>query len=89
MPLPNSLDPQILEAALTGLLEKLRVIDEQIATVRSLIGARRRGRPPNTEAVAAGAVKQSRKKRVMSAEARKRIGEAQKKRWAAFHKKQS
>lgn len=81
---------EILEAALQGLEAQRQKLDEQIGQVRSLIG-HRPGRPSratggsdssaNTSAKPAG-----RRKRVLSAEARKRIAAAQKKRWAAFRK---
>jgi hypothetical protein len=88
---PNS---DILEAALQGLEAQKEKVEEQIAQVRSLMG-RRVGRPPKQGGGSAGASKTSggrsgapRKKRVLSAEARKRIAAAQKKRWAAFRKTQ-
>ena len=88
---PNS---DILEAALRGLEAQKEKVEEQIAQVRSLMG-RRVGRPPKKTGGAAGASKASagrsgatRKKRVLSPEARKRIAAAQKKRWAAFRKTQ-
>lgn len=92
---PNS---EILQAALQGLEGQKEKIEEQIAQVRSLLG-RRVGRPPKQDAGVTGntSAKTSsssssggatRKKRVLSAEARKRIAAAQKKRWAAFRKTQ-
>jgi hypothetical protein len=95
---PNS---EILEAALQGLETQKQKIDEQISQVRSLMG-RRVGRPPKSagsssggsgggatkKASGAGYGGRRRKKRVLSAEARKRIAAAQKKRWAAFRKTQ-
>jgi hypothetical protein len=85
MAISHSLDPEILAAALAGLQQKAQHLDEQIAAVRSLMGQRRRGRPPKTEDTAAAAT-QPKKKRTLSAEAKKRIAEAQKKRWAAVRK---
>jgi hypothetical protein len=97
---PNA---EILEAALQGLETQKQKIDEQISQVRSLMG-RRVGRPPKSAGSSGGstgggggATKKAsgagysggrRKKRVLSAEARKRIAAAQKKRWAAFRKTQ-
>lgn len=90
---PNS---EILQAALQGLEAQKEKIDEQIAQVRSLMG-RRVGRPPKQGGQNGSAAKKTsagggsgatRKKRVLSAEARKRIAAAQKKRWAAFRKTQ-
>jgi len=75
---PNT---EILEAALQGLETQKQKIDEQIAQVRSLMG-RRVGRPPKQSG--GGAVKAAasgsgttRKRRVLSPEARKRIAAAQ------------
>jgi hypothetical protein len=83
---------EILEAALQGLEAQKNKLDEQIAQVRSMLG-RRAGRPAkvastSNEQERSAPVKGSRKKRVLSAEARKRIAVAQKKRWAAFRKNQ-
>jgi peptidoglycan hydrolase CwlO-like protein len=85
---------EILEAALQGLEAQRARLDEQIAQVRSLMG-RRAGRPSRSESAAAetanhtgAASSGGRKKRVLSPEARKRIAAAQKKRWAAFRKRQ-
>lgn len=78
----NSLDPEILAAALEGLQQKAQRLDEQIAAVRILMGQPRRGRP---KAEASSPAK-PRKRRTLSVEARKRIAEAQKKRWAEYRK---
>ena len=77
------LDANILGAALQGLdLQKAR-INAQIADVKA-----RLGRPHTGKAVSA--VKAiTMKPRTMSAEARKRIAEAQRKRWAAYHKEKA
>jgi len=75
----------LLNAALEGLeLQKAR-IDEQIREVRSMLGqgVARRGRPA---ANPSASEKPARKKRVLSAAARKRIASAQKARWAKFRK---
>ena len=80
---------EILLAALQGLEAQRQKLDEQISEVRSMMGGRV-GRPAKNSAGAqkkeAGPTK--RKKRVLSAEARKRIAAAQKKRWATFRKNQ-
>jgi hypothetical protein len=84
---------EIFQAALQGLENQRQQLDEQIAHVRSLMG-RRVGRPPKQSGgggatkAASGGGGGGRKKRVLSAEARKRIAAAQKKRWAAFRKSQ-
>jgi len=81
---------EILEAALQGLESQRNRLDNQIAEVRGLLGGRA-GRPAKTHSTnTAGSTAQGpRKKRVLSAEARKRIAAAQKKRWAAFRKSQA
>jgi hypothetical protein len=90
--LPATPNQEILEAALQGLEAQKQKLDEQIAQVRSLL--RRRGGRPSKSTPGSNAATPSapangrRKKRVLSAEARKRIAAAQKKRWAAFRKSQ-
>lgn len=66
--------------------ELLAAIDQEIARLQNAWnllagseGARRRGRPPGTG-------KKQAKKRVLSAAARQKIAEAQRKRWAAQKK---
>jgi hypothetical protein len=79
---------EILEAALHGLEAQRQKLDEQIAEVRSLLG-RRVGRPPKGDALSHSVSSVPvvvKKKRGLSAEARKKIAAAQKKRWAAFRK---
>jgi hypothetical protein len=82
---------EILEAALQGLEAQKQKLDEQITQVRAMLG-RRGGRPSKSaqtsSAGTAAAPAVGRRKRVLSAEARKRIAAAQKKRWAAFRKTQ-
>ena len=88
---------EILTAALSGLEAQRQRLDEQIAEVRSMMG-RRVGRPPskrtesgsggNTSSNQGGGGGSTRKRRTLSAEARKRIAAAQKKRWAAYRKTQ-
>jgi hypothetical protein len=89
VPRSKQLDPSILQAALTGLDEQRKRIDEQIANVRSLLGKRGPGRPPASPKEDSGAppVKKSAapaRKRKLSAAGRQAIIEATKKRWAAF-----
>jgi hypothetical protein len=80
-----------------GLAEIIASIDREISTLqraRTLIaagagGGRKRGGPSNAAAVAqafAGGPSEKRKKRNLSPEGRKRIAEAQKRRWAAKRK---
>jgi hypothetical protein len=84
------LNKEILEAALIGLEMKKARLEEQIASIRSMTGAktpRKASRESSEDWEApAGASKKAakgKKKRVMSPEARERIAAAQKKRWAA------
>ena len=82
---------EILEAALNGLEAQRQKLDEQIGEVRGMMGGGRVGRPAKNSRGAqksASAAPAKRKKRVLSAEARKRIAAAQKKRWANFRKNQ-
>jgi hypothetical protein len=91
---PSTVDQAALyEAALEGLELQKQRIEEQIRLVRSLIG----GKKPRAavapvaaaeEAAPAAkkAARKPRRKRNLSPEARKRIAEAQRKRWAAFRK---
>jgi hypothetical protein len=80
MPRTQKHDPEILHAALVGLQHALGAIEARIADLRSRLG----GQPASRKS-AAPAPADGRKKRTMSAAARKRIGLAQKKRWAAFN----
>lgn len=83
---------EILEAALQGLEAQKQRIDEQIAQIQSMMG-RRAGRPPKSAHSQEGGTARGRagqgKRRNLSAEARKRIAAAQKKRWAEFRKNQA
>ncbi len=80
---PSSLqDPSLLAAALEGLELQRRRIDDQIAMVRGMLS----GRKAAAAASSTGAAPVTRRKRVLSEEARLRIAAAQKKRWAAFRK---
>lgn len=83
---------EILEAALQGLEAQRQRLDEQISHVRAMMGGRA-GRPSKKSAAQSqtsnkGGSSRGRKRRALSAEARKRIAAAQKKRWAAFRKTQ-
>ena len=79
-------DPSLLQAALEGLEAQRSRIEEQIQQVRAMLGHKRRGRPPVGATGLESAAKPERKRRVLSAAARKRIAAAQKKRWANFRK---
>jgi len=75
-------DPNLLEAALEGLLLQKQRIDSQIHEVRSLLGKRKNG----SYSTAAAPVATAMRKRELSASARRRIAAAQKKRWAEYRK---
>ena len=75
----------ILEAALLGLQEQKKRIDEQIEIVRSQLGRKGPGRP-RAESVGTLAKTQIPKARTISAAGRKRMADAQKRRWAAARK---
>lgn len=96
---PSNIDQAaIWAAAVEGLEIQKKRIEEQIAAVKSLLGGAAtkpssRGRAAvsksKSQAVSASATpkKRARKKRVLSPDARARIAEAQKKRWAEYKKK--
>jgi hypothetical protein len=67
----------------------LSLIDAEIAALQqaraALAGAAKKG-PGRPKSAAAPAVKLKKKKRTLSAEARAKIAEAQRKRWAAVRK---
>ena len=92
MPRPRSVSPDILEAALAGLEAQKQKIDNQIAEVHRMLPARRIGGVLKTVAkpvapiVGSAIGTKAGKKRVLSPEARKRIADAQKRRWAAVRK---
>ncbi len=81
MPKQAILTPELLAAALEGLQAQRQQIESQIAEVRRMLGSR-------VAAVPDGSATTPRK-RTMSAAAKRRIAEAQRKRWAAFHKKEA
>ena len=68
------MDASLLQAALEGLEQQKRDLDQKITTVQTMLGVRKAaaGPPP------AGA----KRKRILSRAARKRISDAQKRRWA-------
>jgi hypothetical protein len=76
-------DPLLLNATLEGLEAQKQRIEEQIRQVKAMLGGGKRGRPP---AAASSSSERPRKTRKLSAEARKRIAAAQKRRWAEFRK---
>lgn len=87
----NTEHAAIYAAALEGLELQRKRIEEQIQLVKSILAG---GKPaPAASAVSAPAApgkrgpKPKKARRVLSPEARKRIADAQKKRWAAFRSK--
>ena len=77
--MPTKLTPEIITAAVEGFEQQKLRIDAQIAELRQMLT----GTP--TATAAAPEVPKG-KRRKMSAAARKRIGDAQRKRWAASKK---
>ena len=77
---PHKLTPEIITAAILGFQEQRRQIDTKIAELRAWLT----GGP--SEPAAAEEPATAKKRRKMSAAARKRIGDAQRKRWAASKK---
>ena len=75
----QKLSPEILTAAIEGFEQQKLRIDAQIAELRAMLSGGR-AEPAATPKVPKG------KRRKMSAAARKRIGDAQRKRWAASKK---
>ena len=83
-------DTTTLEAALVGLELKKNEIDGLIAKIKKQLGGKSSATLSVSSAPAAGKSQGTpRKKRVLSAEARKRIAAAQKRRWAEHRKAQS
>ena len=76
--MPTKLDNNILAAAIEGFEAQKRHIDTQIAEIRQKLGG--------GSAEPAATPEPGRKRRKMSAAGRKRIAEAQRKRWAASRK---
>jgi hypothetical protein len=74
MPAQIKLPREILQAALEGLEQHRQRINQQIDHLKGLIGGK------------SSAVKPARKRRRMSAEGRKRIAEAARRRWAKQRK---
>jgi hypothetical protein len=75
-------DTSLLSAALEGLEMQRRRVEEQIAQVRAALGGRKFRSASSEPAKPV-------RKRELSPEARKRIANAQKRRWAEYRKKQA
>jgi hypothetical protein len=83
------------ELARRGAAARIKELEAEIASLEELVGGRlitRRDTKPTaptaTSAAATKSTPQRRRRRKMSAEARKKISEAQKRRWAAQKKEQ-
>ena len=83
-------DTTTLEAALVGLELKKNEIDALMAKIKKQLGGKKSSTLAVSNAPAASKSQGStRKRRVLSPEARKRIAAAQKRRWAEHRKAQS
>ena len=82
--MPTQTDTTLLQMALVGYEAERQKIQAKIAELQRQLGGRS-GRAPT--AVADAPAKRGRRR--MSAAARKRIAEAQKKRWTAYRKKKA
>lgn len=80
MPRGKQIDPAVLQAALEGLEHRRAEVDQNIAAVKKML---RSGGPR----AAAPAKPPAKPRRKMSGAARKRIAEAQRRRWAEFRAK--
>ena len=78
--MPN--DTDLLRAALLGYQVQLAQLESKAAALRKQLGAH----PTDGDHAIAGLVV-TKRRRTLSADARKRIAEAQKKRWAAWKAK--
>ena len=78
-------DQEILEAALVGFQSQLSRIDEAIAGIRSRLGIR----GPRLLAMTTDGIQPTPTKRKMSAAARRRMGEATRRRWMAYRKQKA
>ena len=81
-------DTTTLEAALVGLELKKAEIDGLFGKIKKQLGRRSSSTSAASSAPAAKSQGAPRKKRVLSAEARKRIAAAQRRRWAEHRKSQ-
>jgi hypothetical protein len=77
------ISPELLEAALVGLKQRLTEVDQNITEVRKLL------RSPGATSGAPAEPAGGRKRRRMSEAAKRRIARAQKRRWAAFRAEQA
>lgn len=89
----NNQDTTLLEMALVGYEFQKQKIDEKIREIRAVLGGARASTKvaATSDAEPARATKKAgpKKRRTLSAEARKRIAAAQKRRWAEHRKNQA
>ena len=81
-----NLSTDVLKMALVGYEQASEKIDAVIADIQAQLGRRGPGRP---KAILGDGAGQTARKRVLSAAARRRIGLAQRKRWAAQRRAKS
>jgi hypothetical protein len=74
--MPKQIDSSVLEMALIGFEAEIQKITARISAIRKRLGAR-------AQRITQG----PKPKRVLSAAAKKKIADAQKKRWAEYHAK--
>lgn len=79
-------DPELLAAALVGYEQQRSEIEAKIAELRRQLGRLRASGTPGAVVSTDGGAPALRKRRAMSAAGRKRIAEAQRKRWEAARK---
>jgi hypothetical protein len=76
--MPRKLSDDLISAALEGFEAQKRRLDEQIRELRGMLGSN------GAKSAEPATVQRGRKRRRMSADARRRIAEAQRKRWASL-----
>jgi hypothetical protein len=86
MPRFQNIDRSILEVALAALENQKAELEAMIESARRQLGARPVQKDEGAPAAQPAARRKKGRKRTMSAEARARIAEAQRKRWAASKK---
>ena len=84
--MPRQTDTTLLQMALVGFEAERQNTQAKIAEIQREL--KRQGRTRRTDTIATDALPTKRRRGKMSAEARKRIAAAQKKRWAEYRKKQ-
>jgi hypothetical protein len=85
MPTTQPLSNEIIEAAIIGFETQKRNIDARLAELRQMLTGTYSGDAATTTSPAASSAGTGTGRRKMSAEGRRRIAEAQRKRWAAIH----